>query len=64
MKEKMYLSFHDRSKMIVLSKINAIIKNKNYHTVDFHMDGGSIITLPFEEFKLIEEYIHEIWDIC
>ena len=77
MKDNMYVcinSGNGNNKFINLNNIDAIIinryeilKHENYGTVDFHMSGGSIITLPLKEFEEpdgIISKIRELYNMC
>lgn len=70
MKDNMYVcinSGNGNNKYINLNNIDAIIKYENYGTVDFHMSGGSIITLPLKEMEDphgISTKLSEIYHMC
>tara|TARA_R110001592_G_scaffold158261_2_gene389380 strand:- start:1068 stop:1280 length:213 start_codon:yes stop_codon:yes gene_type:complete len=70
MKDNMYVcvnSGHGNNKYINLNNIDAIIRHENYGTVDFHMSGGSIITLPLKEMEDphgILSKLREIYHMC
>lgn len=70
MKDYMYVcicSGSGHNKFINLNNIDAIIKHDDYGTVDFHMSGGSIITLPLKEMEDphgISTKLSEIYHMC
>jgi len=70
MKDSMYVCVNNgngNNKFINLNNIDTIIKNDIYGTVDFHMSGGSIITLPLKEFEDpdgIVSKIRELYNMC